>query len=187
MMPLNFLKNALKDFAHVAALFPSTPFACRAIAGNLPDEPAVVVEYGPGSGVVTRELLRHLPPVGKLIAVEINSVFAEQLRRWPDRRLDVEEGDIVTASARLREWAPRGVDAVISGIPFSFLSAAKREEVVRNTSAALRPGGRFIVYQNSAKMTGPLERHFGRVTCRFEPRNVFPYFIMVGYKEPLGD
>lgn len=181
-MPLGFLKNALRDFSHVAALFPSTPFACRAIAGNLPAGPRLVVEYGPGSGVVTRELLRKLPMDGQLIAYEINRAFAAELRRGADRRLVVNEGDIVDASARLRELAPGGVDAVVSGIPFSFLSPYSRDLVVKNTHAALREGGRFVVYQNTAKMVKPLRRHFREVSSRFEPRNLFPYFIMVAEK-----
>lgn len=181
-MPISFLKNALRDFSHVAALFPSTPFACRSIARNLPSSTQVVVEYGPGSGVVTRELLRRLPKDGQLVAYEINAAFAQDLREWPDGRLEVHEGDIVAASARLKEEFAGGVDAVISGIPFSFLSPDKRDLVVKNTAAALRPGGRFIVYQNSSKMTKPLRKHFTKVSCRFEPRNVFPYWIMVGEK-----
>jgi len=141
-----------------------------------------VVEYGPGNGVVTRELLRRLEPDARLVAYEINAAFAEELRRSIDLRLEVHEADIIAASSRLCELSDGGVDAVVSGIPFSFLSPSTREAVVRNTSRALRSGGRFIVYQNSAKMVKPLRRYFREVSGRFEPRNVFPYFIMVAEK-----
>jgi phospholipid N-methyltransferase len=181
-MPFGFLRNALRDFPHVGSLFPSSSFACRAIARHLPAAPRVVVEYGPGSGVVTRELLTRLPHSARLIAFEINAEFAALLRLVSDQRLHINQEDIVEASGRLREWAPDGVDAVISGIPFSFLSKAARERVVLNTRDALKDGGRFIVYQNSRKMTRPLEACFTRVSCRFELRNIFPYFIMVAHK-----
>jgi phospholipid N-methyltransferase len=75
---------------------------------------------------------------------------------------------------------PQGADAIISGIPFSLIPADEREAIVSQTRQALRPGGCFIAYQNSRLLVPLIRRHFDSVTTVFEPRNLFPYFIMIG-------
>jgi phospholipid N-methyltransferase len=145
----------------------------------LPDGTRNVVEYGAGNGVLTHALLNSLGADAKLHAVEIVDQYAHELRQIADPRLAVLHENVRDVAARLRTLAPDGVDAIISGIPFSFLPPEARDEIVALTRDGLRPGGRFIVYQNSPAMLGPLQRCFTQVRLRFEPRNIRPYFIMV--------
>lgn len=175
----NFLKIALGDFIHVGEIFPSSPWACRSVVKHLHSSPKVVVEYGPGNGVVTKQILKRLPKKSRLISIEVNEHFLPQLRDIDDSRLKIIHGDVLEVSQKLREYAPKGVDAVISGIPFTFIAPSQRSKVVQATRAALREGGRFIVYQNSTKLRSLLTSHFDEVDSFFEPRNIFPYFIMV--------
>lgn len=175
----NFLKNALKDFSHIAALFPSTSFAARSVVRQIPADAKVVVEYGPGDGIITKVLLRKLAADCRVVCIEVNDNFVSQLKQMGDQRLEVIKGDVVAMSGELRKRFPDGVDAVISGIPFSFLRAEKGETVIKNTKAALRQGGCFVLYQNSLRTLGMLKKHFPKVKFSFEPRNVFPYFIIV--------
>ncbi len=74
----------------------------------------------------------------------------------------------------LRERGLAGADCVISGIPFSTIPEPQREEILRSTHAALRPGGAFLVYQFSPRVLADLRRIFSRVTQSFEPLNVLP-------------
>lgn len=179
-----FFRTAIRDLGHVGALFPSSSFASRTVVAQVPDESQCIVEYGPGTGAITRALLDKLGHGGKLIGVEVNETFAVQLQEdVGDSRLNVVHGDIREISQGLRTFAPRGVDAVISGIPFSFLSKETRERLLENTRQALRPGGVFVVYQHTPKMLEELERCFGRVERHFEVRNIPPYFIMVARKQ----
>jgi phospholipid N-methyltransferase len=175
----SFFKIALGDFLHVAEVFPSSPWACQSVVKHLRSSHKVVVEYGPGNGVVTKQILSRLPKRAKLIAIEVNEHFVPHLQSIEDDRLKVIHGDVLEVSQKLRELAPRGVDAVVSGIPFSFINPSQRANVVRATREALREGGSFILYQNSKKMRPLLNTHFDEVDCYFEPRNIFPYYIMV--------
>ena len=177
----DFVKVALGDFTHVAAIFPSSPWATRSVVRNIPAAARAIVEYGPGGGAVTRQILRRLARDARLVAIELNTQFVTDLKglQAEDARLEIHHGDVQEMSSRLRDLVPHGADAVISGIPFSFLSHEQRQEIVRNTRSGLSDGGRFIVYQNSPKMCEYLKPYFSDVKCRFEPRNVFPYFIMV--------
>jgi phospholipid N-methyltransferase len=90
--------------------------------------------------------------------------------------------DVVAASARLRELCEGQIDAVVSGIPFSFIEPDDQRRIVANTFDALSPQGHFVVYQNSTRTLGLLEEHFPTVQVMFEPRNFLPYFIMVAHK-----
>lgn len=178
-----FFRTAIRDFSHIGALFPSSAFACRAVTSQVPQGSKCIVEYGPGNGVITRELVARLNHQGKVIGVEINEAFARQLQQeMNEPRVEVVHGDIREVSERLRTWAPQGVDAVVSGIPFSFLTKEARMRLIQNTYHGLRPGGVFVVYQHSPKMLEELSREFGRVERHFEVRNLPPYFIMVARK-----
>ena len=175
----SFLKIALRDFSHIASLFPSTSFAARSVVKQIPPDVKIVVEYGPGNGSITREILRRIPEKSRLICIEVNENFIPILEQLGDKRLEVVRGDVVEMSGKLRQLFPNGVDAVVSGIPFSFLPNEKGEQVIKNTREALRAGGRFVLYQNSLRTLDRLKKHFTKVKFSFEPRNIFPYFILV--------
>ena len=58
-------KRFLQHPTQVGALCPSSCALCRAMASEIGVENAgLVVELGPGTGVITRELVRRLPENG---------------------------------------------------------------------------------------------------------------------------
>jgi len=173
-----FLRIATRDFLHVGSILPSSPCVIKAITKALPEDCQNIIEFGPGDGTITKALLEQLPANGKLYAVEINREFVDELRKIKDPRLFVIADDVQHVAKQLPQLFPQGVDAVVSGIPFSFIPAETRSTIVADTRRALRPKGRFVVYQNSTLMRNTLEAHFSKVKVGFEPRNIFPYFIM---------
>lgn len=180
-MNLRFLQTALSDHK-VGAVTESSSHAIRGILKALPARCEYVVEYGPGLGVVTRAVISHLVPSGRLVAIETNNHFVRELQKQADPRLVVLEDDVV---ARMEQWSNLGlprIDAVISGIPFSFLAPRLRERLIKKTYEALAPGGVFVVYQYSPLVFPILKKYFDRVSVSFEPRNLPPYFIMKGVK-----
>lgn len=175
----SFWRIALTDYVRVGTFFPSTRFASRSVAKQIPENPEVVVEYGAGNGSVTRELLKRLPKHGRLITVEQNEEFIPALKQIKDPRLEVIHGDVIDVARNLPAIVPTGVDAVVSGIPFAFMQGKTCDTVVMYTRLALKKSGRFVVYQNSVKVGDILKSHFPRVKWFVEPRNFLPYFIFV--------
>src|SRR3989344_3872955 len=177
-----FLKIATKEFKEVGAVMPSSKHAIRAILKHLKPEYKYIIEYGAGSGTITREILKALPSDGKILAVELNKKLFEELSKIKDSRLKVTNDNAVDVSKNLGvlDW-PR-IDAVISGIPFSFLKSPERKEIIKNTHDFLSLGGRFIVYQISLLALPLLKKSFKKIKKYFELRNIPPYFIMVGEK-----
>lgn len=173
----NFLKNMMED-PHVAALTMSSKYVVGNVLERLPGSLHTVLEYGPGNGVMTKALLSRLPPEGKLIAIESNKRFIKTLEDIGDERLTIHEGKVEhVISQKIPDI--KGINAVVSSIPFSHLKPADRLRVVSATESILTPGGDFIIFhQYSRLMLEPLQRYFRSVSVSFEPRNVFPCFIL---------
>lgn len=181
--PLAFAGAYLKDL-HVAALSPSSARVIARVMRHVSAvEPKLVVELGPGDGVATSAVLKHLPPDGRLLTVERNHDFAAAIAAWPDHRLSVTEGDARQADALYRDEVGH-VDAVIASIPFTYLSPADRADVIEAASRLLRPGGVLVIFHQYSPLMRPvIKKVFGSVHTEFEPINVIPCFVMSATKK----
>ncbi len=140
----------------------------------------VIVEYGPGVGGITAELLRHMRPDATLVAIEMNPDFVRYLRdSFSDQRLQVVEGSAESVDDILLRFGHTRANYIISGIPFSTIPAEVRERILRKTCDVLEPGGAFLVYQFSTRVLQDLKRIFGYVARRFEPLNVLPAHLFI--------
>lgn len=184
MNAFDFLKIALKDHK-VAALSESSPWVVERISDLLPRGTGHIVEYGPGSGVITRRILTMLPQEGKLVAVELNNDFYEILSDIKDPRLVPVNGDVMDVTKDFSHFGDAGADAVISTIPFSFLNSCERSELIRRTARMLRPGGRFITGQYSLLVLPLIRRYFQKSKFTVELRNFPPFFVMWGEKQKI--
>ena len=181
MKKLDFLLAAMRDFRHAGTLWASSHAAAREIAKLIGPRRRFVVEYGAGDGAVTAELLNVMPADGRLLALEINAEFCDALSGMGDPRLIVRQRDIAEfVAARTRELPQ--VEAAVSGIPLSFLTADVRRAIVERTYDMLVPGGVFVVYQVSPVFFPAVKRAFPKAKLRLSPRNLPPYFICVAEK-----
>lgn len=174
--PLVFARNFLKHPKMLGSMVPSSRYLTDRLLRHVDwQEARVIVELGPGIGNITREVLRRMRPDAVLLALEINDEFVSLLRRTlddPRLRIVHRPADEVTEALRGHGHGP--ADVVIAGIPFSIIGEEERMRVLHNARAALRDGGRMLVYQFSGRVKESLEAVFGPVRQRFEPRNVPP-------------
>ena len=182
---LNFFKIALSD-RQIGAITRSSKYVINAVVRNFDDQLLRrVVEYGPGDGVMTREILNRMPRDGQLIVVETNPKFLEVLKNIEDPRLQVIEGTAQKVSKELERYNLAVIDLVVSSIPFSILKHADQESIVSNTFNILRTTGKFIIFhQYSPFMLNLLNKYFntGAINTQFELRNIPPCFIMSAQK-----
>lgn len=148
MSTLAYLANLARD-KNIASITPTSQFGIRRILKTLDFSTArVVVEYGPGLGVITRELLKRMMPNTKLIVIETNPVFARSLSgRIDDERLSVINDSAENVLQILKDHQEQTADCIISGIPFSLFPLALKDRILLNTKEALGEKGRFYVYQ----------------------------------------
>jgi phospholipid N-methyltransferase len=178
---LLFARNFFRHPRMLGSIIPSSRFLIRQLLEPIDWKRArVIVEYGPGVGGITAEVLRRMRPDAVLIAIEMNPDFVSYLRSSiGERRLKVVEGSAVSVVEILRRFGYKHADYIISGIPFSTIAAPLRERIVLQTREALAPGGAFLVYQFSQRVLRDLKRIFGHVRRRFEPLNVPPAHLFI--------
>jgi phospholipid N-methyltransferase len=160
----------------LGSVVPSSPFLVDEVLRHVDwGSVRVIVEYGPGVGTITGEVLRRMGPDTRLIAIELNADFVEFLAgKYRDPRLHVVRGSALEVDAILAAHGYNHADAVVSGIPFSTIDAALRKQILSKTAQALGPGGRFLVYQFSRALLPHLREHFRHVREEFVPLNILP-------------
>jgi phospholipid N-methyltransferase len=159
---LLFARNFFRHPRMLGSIVPSSRFLIKQLLEPINWARArVIVEYGPGVGGITSEVLRRMRPDGTLIAIEMNPDFVSYLRRAiPDARLRVVDGSAADVDEVLGRFGLTRADYIISGIPFSTIPAPIRERILRKTHDVLEPGGAFL----------------GR---KFEPLNVLPAHLFI--------
>jgi phospholipid N-methyltransferase len=171
-----FARNFLRHPRMLGSIIPSSRFLTRQLLAPVNwGRARVLVEYGPGVGNITREVLRHMRPDARLVAIEMNADFVSHLNSTiSDPRLQVVAGSAADVDLILRRLGLNRADYIIAGIPFSTLAPADRAKILRKTVAALAPGGAFLLYQFSGRILQELKGAFGYVGRQFQPLNVLP-------------
>ncbi len=104
-----------------------------------------VAELGAGTGAVTRGLVRRLPEAARLLAVEVNPNFAEELhRRFASPRVMVANRSAVDLPRLAREHRMPPFDIVVCALPWTLMSAHDRNATLDGIIETLAPGGQFV-------------------------------------------
>jgi phospholipid N-methyltransferase len=181
-----FLRGFLRAPRSVGAIVPSSPWLVEALVeAARVEHAATVVEFGPGTGAVTGEILRRLPARARFVALELDPHFAASLRtRITDSRATIVTGCAVTAPQHLAKLGLHSVDCIVSSLPLTSLPRPVTQDVLRATTSLLRPGGIFVTYQYSAVVRPLLETHFRRTKVeRLVIRNLPPALVFVCHKD----
>ncbi len=173
-----FIENFLSD-RNVGAFFRSSRFLVNAIAKRFPQKMDIAIEFGPGNGIMTRAILKKMPPHGKLIVVEQNEPFLKALAEINDPRLIVVRGLAQEFDYDAHLGSGEKADLIIASIPFSFLEKEERQLVCNEASRHLAQDGTFIIFhQFSTIMKEVMQQYFISVTSRLFLWNIFPCFII---------
>jgi phospholipid N-methyltransferase len=188
---LMFLGKFLRNPRNVGSVVPSSQALAREMARAVPVSPdAIVVELGPGTGALTRQVVKVLAPNQRFLAIDIDPEFCDNLRkRWP--RIDCECGSAADMGkmTEARGWA--GVNHVLSGLPFASLPAAISRAILQAVAESLVAGGTFTTFQYvHAYATPPAVKFRRQMAARFGPmvsrhlvlRNVPPAYVMTWKK-----
>src|ERR1041385_7231190 len=172
LFALNFLKHPNK----IGWFLPSSRFVVNEVLKQIDwNNARVIVEYGPGLGTFTGDILQRMRPDATLIAFETNEEFYKYLSRsLRDPRFHLLHESATEIGPALQRLGLPTADYVISGIPFKTMPQEVCGQIVRNTHAALRPKGEFLVYQLSTAVRPYLESVFNHVRQDFELLNIPP-------------
>ena len=174
-LPL-FAFNFIRHPYMLGSIIPSSRFLVNQVLAPIDwDNAQVIVEYGPGVGTFTAQILRRMRSDATLVVIETNRDFVRFLRQsLPDERLHVVQDSAAQVQAILQRLGLGQPRYIISGIPLGSMPEPVRADIVGKTRAALAPGGTFLVYQFTARVLPVLQRTFGNVRRSFERRNLPP-------------
>ena len=160
----------------LGSVVPSSRFLVKTLLSQVEWEKArILVEYGPGVGTFTREILKRMRPDATLVVIELNPAFVSFLRREiQDPRLRVISGSAAGVRATLEQMGSPSADYIISGIPYSTMPEAARREILRESRQVLSPEGAFLVYQFTGTVLPYLQSSFRSVRQDFELLNILP-------------
>ena len=176
-----FLKNSLKNFNQMGAFVPSSQFLARTMLEgvHLP-RAKCVVEFGGGTGAITRHILALLPSHATLIVFEMNKELAAHLKRTiTDPRVFVVCDRAERIGHYLKKFGFKKADYIISSLPLAHLRGAVLAHLLSEVVASLHPHGVYIQYQYSLHSFRQVKKVFGKVMLKFELYNFPPAFVYV--------
>jgi phospholipid N-methyltransferase len=178
---LLFASNFLRHPHMLGSIIPSSRFLVNQVLDPIDWERArVIVEYGPGVGTITGEILQRMHPDAQLVAIETNRDFVRFLRTsLQDPRLHVEQDSAAQVQLILQRLGLPLASYIISGIPLGSMPEPVRADIVGKSRDALAPGGEFLVYQFTSRVLPVLQRTFRYVRRSFERRNLPPAQLFV--------
>ena len=119
LLPGSFLQEFCARPGLIGAICPSSRFLARSMAREVAHRhDGLIIELGPGTGVVTQALLDHGVAPERLVAVEYSHAFVQRLRKqFP--HVNVVHGN----ASELRQLIPADskVAAIVSSLPLCAL------------------------------------------------------------------
>jgi phosphatidylethanolamine/phosphatidyl-N-methylethanolamine N-methyltransferase len=136
-----FMKQVLMRPQQVSALAPSSQALARAMTLGIGPRTGRVIEFGPGTGRITRAILARGVAPADLTLIELNPDFADKLRH------DFPGVTVVVAGAQdVARHCAKGAGAVISGLPLLSMPIDLRRAIVAGAFSVLRQDGRLVQF-----------------------------------------
>jgi len=141
----HFLAEFVKKPSQVGSVLPSSQeLALGMLRGVDWSSANFIVEFGPGTGSITKHVMAQRAPTSQYLMLEPNQHFHKLLlERFPECRI------VSDFAENLEGHLPRQlgkVDLVVSGLPFSLMDWEVIERILEVTYQCLREGGEFRTF-----------------------------------------
>lgn len=176
-----FASNFLRDPYMLGSIIPSSRFLVKKVLATIEWARAkVIVEYGPGVGTFTAEILQRMRSDARLVVIETNHDFVQFLGAdFTDPRLVVEHDSAENVQRILARHGMRRANYIVSGVPLGSMPTSLQAAISVASRDALEVGGEFLVYQFTSRILPVLRGTFPQVRRGFEVRNFPPAQLFV--------
>lgn len=176
----SFLKEALSSIKTTGTIRPSSRYLVNEILKRSDfDKARVIIEFGPGDGVITEQIVQRMHKDAKLIVFEINDAFYEhcQTKFKNDTRVEVLKASAFDINKILADRGVEQVDEIISSLPMSLFDKSDLQALLKDISHIMAEKSLFVQYQYSLGKYFLLKEYFESVRIGFTPRNLPPAFV----------
>lgn len=156
---VSFLKEFVTKPQEIGAIVPSSPALARAVVKSIDWDPVeVVVEYGPGLGPITAEILKRTE--GKdFFVIELNAAYADHFSRtFP--KVTLYRDSVANVVAICADHGVDHVDCVVSGLPWANFSDSVQDELLDAMFEVLSEDGQFVTFAYMHGLALPSGRRF---------------------------
>ena len=148
----DFFREFRHQFRTTGAILPSSRFLARALVKQLrgPRPASRILEVGPGTGSVTREIVRLMRPGDRLDAVEINLRFAHLIERRVDQEkvFQTRRDQVHVIHAAVQELVGDSMyDYIVSGLPLNNFTPGQVRDIFATYNRLLKPGGTLSYFE----------------------------------------
>ena len=178
---LLFAGNFLRHPHMLGSIIPSSRFLVDAVLAPVDWSRArVIVEYGPGVGTFTTEILRRMRADARLVVIETNQDFVQFIGTMlADSRMWVEHESAENVQRILRRHGLSHPDYIVSGVPLGSMPRDLQSRISLASRDALAPNGQFLVYQFTSRVLPVLRETFQTVRRSVEFRNIPPAQLFI--------
>lgn len=184
---LKFLKGWIDKPKAVGAIIPTSSFTARHMASVIDVASGLpVLEIGPGTGVITKAILKQGVQPSQLYAVEYSHDFVTHLRR-NHPGVNVIEGDGFDLDKTLGDRRDMLFDCIVSGVPLLNFPVERRVAYLEHLLKRI-PHGRPVV-QLTYGPKSPIPPGHGNYTVEhfhFVLRNIPPTQLWLYRRPPLN-
>ena len=165
---VRFLQSWFQNPLKTGAVAPSSPALAKMMAGYLdPAQDGPVIELGPGTGPVTKALLKRGFAPERLFLIEYNPEFCALLRhRYPGAT--VIHGDAYQLGKTLKNQLPGKAVGTISSLPLFTMPVTERHRMVNEAFDLSHPGAPFV--QFTYAVVSPVPLVAGKIDGARSPR-----------------
>jgi len=130
----------------VGALLPSSRGLSTAMVTRIDfNSLTTIVEFGPGTGVMTEDVANRLRPDQRYLGIESNRLFYEKLMEKFSNMQFINRS-VVDLDGILRNAQIAQIDAVLCGLPWASLPIDDQEKILGAMLRFLRSGGVFVTF-----------------------------------------
>lgn len=178
---MQFLLEYIKHPSKIGAVASSSRYLARKMVESVRfHECGCIVEYGPGTGVFTEQIVLRKKEDTVLLVIEQNEQFYEILKeRYSNKEnVYVIHGDAADLLHYMNRHEIPQADYIISGLPFTSLPPHVSKKIFHATKKAIGSRGRFITFQYTLLKKKIFQHWFHIEHMSFELKNLPPAFVI---------
>jgi phospholipid N-methyltransferase len=175
----NFFKEFLRERKTVGAITPSSKYLAKKMLSPIDFNKALnIVELGPGTGIITKEIIKKMRSDARLLVFETQKNFCDLLNHEiNDKRVTIINDTAEKMEEYLRKYGIEKADYTVSSLPFMIIPDTAKNTILNTAVKFLKDDGLFIQYQYSLNALKLLKSKFKNVKLDFTPINIPPAFI----------
>ena len=179
-----FIKEVISSIKNIGAIAPSSRFLTKNILKDIVfKENQVILEFGPGNGAITKQILKRMPKSSTLISLEINEQFFEHCKSkfLTYNNFKIFSHSAVEFDTVLDKLSINKVDHLVSSLPLAILPKQDLNDLFEKIPNHIKDNGSFVQYQYSLNKYRFLKRFFETVELDFTLVNIPPAFVYKCY------